>query len=230
MPQNRKGRKSRNGPRRNKNSRNNLNMKQLLQVQRTQERSLPPMVFDVQKILMPRESIAMFERSFTASNVVPSTTTPVAGSIRISMDSLPNYTEFTSLFDAYRILQSTVTFFPVVNMNTTASGVTTSSLLSVIDYDDDTVLGSINEALQYPSLMQSAVGSIVERTFNPCAANAAYGGAFTSYARMPRSTWVDAASTNVRYYGLKWIVDTSANATPLWTITVRVVLQCKNVR
>jgi len=202
-------------------------MQQLTIIERTMERSLPPQVRDVQKILLARERLMMFERSVVLGNVMTSTTGPVYGAVRITLDSLPDYTECTALFDAYRILQATVTFFPSQGM---PPSTTTSSLFTVIDYDDDTNLSSIGGAMEYPSCMQSVAGSIVERTFNPVAANAAYAGTFTSYARMPRTTWVDAGSPGVRYYGLKWAIDTNTTAITLWTISLRVILQCKNVR
>lgn len=201
-------------------------VKILSEIERTQQRSLPPVLRDVQKVIMPRERVMIFERMVMGGTITPNAMAPTFGSNRITLGSLPDYTEFTSLFDAYRIAQMTVTFFPTLSM----SGTTTApTLYTVIDYDDDTAFTAVAPMLEYPSLMQSVAGTVVERTFNPYAANAAYSGTFTGYARMPRSTWVDAASPDVRYYGLKWAVD-AGTAVQTWTIQLRVIVHCKNVR
>lgn len=228
--QNKNKRSNRNNTRNNRNSNNpSSNMSQLVAIQRTQERSLPPQLLDVPKLLVARERLMMFERSYSLGNLSANSTAPTSGTIRFQLDALPNNAEFTALFDAYRILQATVTFFPLVAMNSVASAAVSPSLYTVIDYDDDNTI-AIADALQYPSLMQSVTGSVVERTLNPVAAIASYSGTFTSYARAPRTMFMDAASPSVRYYGLKYVVDTGSNNAALWTITVRVILQCKDVR
>jgi len=214
--------------RRRQTSRNgNAFSRQLLDTQRTQERSLLPQIRDIQKMMLPRERMIMFERSLSAGTITTSASSPVFGSLRFSLDQLPAYAEFTNLFDAYRIIQVTVTFIPTMGM---PNGTTSSSLYTVIDYDDDANLTSLNDALQYPSMQQSLPGSIIERTLSPSAASAAFSGVFTSFARMPKSTWVDATSPGVRYYGLKYAIDTNTTAVTLWTVTVRYVFQVKNVR
>lgn len=196
-------------------------------VERTQQRSLAPIVMDVPKIVMARERLMMFERTITGPIVSASNTVPTFGSFRITLDTLPNYSEFTTLFDAYRILQTTVTFFPTSSMS---SGALNSILYTVIDYDDDNVPTSVAELAQYPSLQTSVPGAIVERTFNPVAAQPAYSGTFSSYARMSRRTFVDANSPGVIYYGLKWGLTTNSVAIQLYSVTLRVIVQCRNVR
>lgn len=229
MTNTRKSRRNgRRGPRRTRNSAPNRQFQRdLVEIERTQQRSLPPQVKDVIKVMLPRERLIMFERTVSAGTISTSSTLDTFGSYRMTLDSLPNYTEFTNLFDAYRIIQMTVCFFPAVTMSAT---VPFPPLYTVIDYDDDTNLTAVTQAFEYPTLQQSVAGSVVERTFNPCAANAAYSGAFTSYARMPRSTWVDVASPGVRYYALKWALPQATTAQTLWNVTIRVVFQCKNVR
>lgn len=223
-------RSNRNRSRNNNQTRNpNSNMNQLVAIQRSQERSLPPQLMDVPKLVVAKERLMMFERSYSLGNISANSTAPTSGSIRFQLDALPNNAEFTALFDAYRILQATVTFFPLSSMNVAAAAAISPCLYTVIDYDDDNTI-TIQDALQYPSLMQSVTGSIVERTLNPVAAIASYSGTFTSYARAPRTMFMDAASPSVRYYGLKYIVDTGSNNSALWTLNVRIILQCKDVR
>lgn len=146
------------------------------------------------------------------------------------LSDMPSYTEFTTLFDRYKICGIKIKFTP---FNTSSATVSTTGPLvggagaiwhSVIDYDDATLPtasdAGIDAIRQYPSYKMKQVlnstGAPMHRYFKPRLAAAVYSGAFTSYANM-RNVWIDAASPSVQYYGLKAIVEaqqpTTATAT-----------------
>jgi len=198
----------------------------LVTVQKSQERSTIPVVMDVPRIMFKREKIVTAQREYFDVSVSPSTSGAIYGAIDIYLTELPNYTEFTALYDQYRIIQATVNFIP-------GAGVTQSTainnLITVVDYNDAVNLGVPVNAVQYPSLMESNPGSFVERTVNPHMATAAYSGAFTSYTNQ-YGVWIDASSPSVQHYGVKYLVDTSPTAvTAAWTVLVQVVFQVRNL-
>ena len=90
-----------------------------------------------------------FRRTFKASNI-SSTTTGVLGGYSFSLDQLPNYTEFTNLFDQYRINKIVVKFIPNHNSSdVSASTQVISNFNSVIDPTDATAPATGAELYEY---------------------------------------------------------------------------------
>jgi hypothetical protein len=161
----------------------------------------------------------------------------------VVLSNLPNYTEFTSLFDAYKISHVKALF--IWDMNSAApvsavGGVQTNfipNLLTVLDNDDATPLASVADYCQYESFKVTRLDRPVTISFVPKVAGAIYaGGAFTGYSRPAVAPWIDAATVNAESYGLKYAVnggmEGGAGTRQLgelsiyWTYT----LQCKDVR
>jgi len=220
-----------------RNNRQQLNRTQLLNKdsqnlaaiadsEKTQERGLKPAIADVVPLRLKSERVYTFERKSSVGSVTPSATLDVFGATNFTLSSLPDSSEFTTLFDQYRIVQVALTFFPLT------TGPYASPLITVIDYDDSTTPTSIVQLLEYPTSEMTQAGSLVTRTFNPRAATAVYSGAFTSFAQTMPGQWMDVASPSVQYYGLKWGMPatTGGTTTPVYTIYARYILQCRNVR
>jgi len=158
----------------------------------------------------------------------PSVTVDASGSISASLNLLNDYTEFTTLFDTYRIIRLDVDFMPVSSV---AQG---SPLFTVIDYDDSTALTGLSAALEYGDVLASSQsGRIHRRTLRPRAALSAYSGSFTSFAQSMHNQWFDVASPGIVFYGLKWIIPAYANNSPVagqYMINVRYTMQFKSER
>jgi len=135
----------------------------------------------------------------------------------------------TGFWDQYKIEAVRVTVAPQQN----AVGLFTNSSVSmvpcycVIDYDDDSALTSATNASAYSNCVVLNPGESVERVFQPRMAVAAYSGTFTGYANMAPE-WIDAASNNVRHYGLKfWVPAATAAQTTLqsWDVTIELFIR-----
>lgn len=143
-------------------------------------------------------------RSLAQTTLTVSTVANVYGSFNFQ---LANANVGTGFFDQYRIEAIRFTLWPQNN----AIGLVTNSTTSlvpvylVIDYDDSTNLGSIAAAESYSNCVVVHPGQSFERVFKPRMALAAYSGAFTSYANVA-DTWIDAASTSVQHYGIKYAI------------------------
>lgn len=137
------------------------------------------------------------------------------------LSDLPNYTEFTNMFDQYRINSVTIKMFSFATSSEAGAAVNpqlsqTSALVhSILDFDDATAPtasdAGIDVLRQFPSYkvrqLVRADGKPAKYTFRPHAAVSAYGtGAFTSYKNVPFG-WVDANSPGVDGYGWKAIVE-----------------------
>lgn len=184
---------------------------------------------------------------FSTGNGGVTITTYYAGSIYFSLDQLPDYTEFTALFDRYKIAGVKVVFrsFNISSLSDVqgqANGQLGGVIHYITDYDDaavptasDVGVQALREHENYrtASIFNSR-GLFLKRYVRPRIALAAYAGAFTSYANV-KPMWIDAASPSVQHYGLKFIVEllaSQANFTQNFNFTVECTyyVMCKDVR
>lgn len=165
-----------------------------------------------------------FKRRYVVANITGSTSgagvrTDAAGAMSFSLNALPNSSEFTSLFDQYKIMKVKLRFIPFGdNVNLPISTMTgTSSLMSpggplitAIDYDDTTAPTSAADLLQYQASRVTPVPKPLSMTIRPKFAAEIYrSGLATGYGA--RSGWLDTANADVPHYGIKyWMNSPSA--------------------
>lgn len=181
---------------------------------------------------MPRHSpVITLIRTVSKGTVIANQFESV-GAMSFTLADLPSYTDFTSLFDQYRIAQVTVRFLPTAApFGPSTSSTSYPSFYTVIDYDDDTNPTSIDNLRQYSTLQVAPNQQYVERVLTPRFATAAYSGAFTSYSLAPVYTFIDSNSPGVRYYGVKWAcspVTTASGSFVLYNIEATYVIQLRN--
>jgi len=173
-------------------------MKELAIMQRSQ--SIKPLAElpDVPRIYF-KDSIYNATLSYAVSYSL-STAAPTFGALQFALSSADNYDSFTSCFDQYRVIQVNV------KLQTGPPSVASSSnfIYTVLDYDDANTMSSASAYLGYKTLKTTPLGTFDERTLTPRVAMSAYQStSFSGYANMGR-VWIDSASPNVNYYGLKW--------------------------
>jgi len=194
-------------------------------LEKTQQKTALPRVPDIIPQYIRRQKPYTFERTYTVGTITPSTTIDQAGAISFTLNSLPDSSEFTNLFDQYRITQAVVKFVPTSQVSTS------SPLLTVLDYDDAVTPTLVTQLYEYSTLYVSESSSYVERALKPQMAVAAYSGAFTSFGSMS-DMWIDVASPNVVYYGVKWfnLAQTGNNTSINWDILATITLQTRYIR
>lgn len=120
---------------------------------------------------------------------------------------LPNASEFTTLFDAYRIDKVKLTF--IYSSNDAVQGTSATNSLPMIgvvkDYDDATALTSVGDYEQYETYKLKRIDKPFSVVLRPRIAMSAYQGAFTGYINTS-AKWIDANSPDVQHYGLKWFI------------------------
>jgi len=202
-------------------------LRQILEQNKRQTLRDAPEVPDVNIRTLKRHRIYPFHRSLDLGIITPSVTVETFNSYTFTLSALPDSSEFTALFDQYRIMQVRVEFTPL--FTDTSATVAYPPIYSAIDYDDaNSVTGlQINE---YDSVMFTPTGTYFERIFNPRIALAAYSGAFTSFAQPKVGTWVDCASPSVVHYGLKTVMPVAGAANQVWSVRAHLMLEFRESR
>lgn len=152
--------------------------------------------------------------------------------IQFRLDELEQYTEFTSLFDSYKIVSCKVkvqsTFF---------SSTQTATPVPFIDYiqdHDDNTMPSLSLMRQKMGVKTKYFGSRSNITMGvrPKCATQVYDGLTTAYAVPgPAGTWLNASHPSVPHYAIKGIVrnvflPATVNTSPLtWDISYGVALK-----
>lgn len=201
----------------------------------TQDKS-PPVRPDINPMMISsRQKVYTFQRSINGG-ILTATNLPTLGAYSFTLGTLPSYTDFTSLFDQYRIIQVQIKFTPLLAANgfgPATTSTTLPTLYTAIDYDDSTTPAAVDDLRQYDTLEVSPYNVYTQRTFQPRAALALYSGVFTSFGQTSPGQWIDAGSPNVQYYGLKYAitpVTVASGAYPIFQVDANIILQCRNTQ
>jgi len=203
------------------------------------------------RVSAPTRTLSLRAHMFKRTDVKQATFNPSLGvqfyannnpaSLSVSgyygLGGLNNYTEFSDLFDQYRIVWikwKLIWNHPNDTMNTSGAQSTGVPILYTIkDTNDGTCYSSLPLMAENETFESYLLTKPVVKSFRPKCAQAVYSGAFTSYAEqgMP---WIDSNSTTVQYYGIKWAIDPNGSninaATGTITVVSQVWVECRDVK
>lgn len=196
----------------------------------TQLRPLPEVRDRIEMPLPPANKVHVFART-CSKGTITATNADTIGAYVFALSDLPGFADF-SLFEQYRIVEVIVKFFPVTTQfGPSTTAVALPSVYTIIDPDDASVPLTIDIMRQYDTLQVVPNQSFFKRVLTPKAALAAYGGSvFTSFAQAPNGMWIDDASPNVQYYGLKWAtssVTVVSGTYVLYNVDATYVVECR---
>lgn len=144
------------------------------------------------------------------TTLTSSTVAAVADSWNFQLTHISNISNYTAAWDAYRIDKVTCIIAPISNIVAAGSTLSWAPLFTVIDYDDDVDLASINAAMEYTSCLTHLYnnGPPVVRHLKPRARIGAIqsGETLQGAAQSTDGQWFDCAYTTIPYYGLKAII------------------------
>lgn len=137
------------------------------------------------------------------------------------LNDVVNYTEFTNLFDAYKITGVKLQFVPVFNSGdpNMANKGAIPTLTYVRDYDDATTPNNESTLLEYGAhhrIYLDRMRSIFIR--NPKIQMAGRDGStgnFTGVVESKKSVWLDCSTPTVNHYGIKWVLPTDSMSTDI---------------
>lgn len=183
--------------------------------------------------IYPFKRFSAYKVTLVGNDTVPG----VLGGTQFSLSDLPNVSEFTSLFDQYRL--TGVAYRWVVNKDPMFSTTGTAAtrlyprICWVHDYDDSNTPSGLNDLYQYPRMKEFYFSEARPQTkwyfIRPAKANVGYEGTTNSWYSPDWKSYVDMASTGVPHYGLKY-------GTEGQFAGINIILQCyyyficKNVR
>lgn len=139
------------------------------------------------------------------------------GGVALYSDTLPSYSEFSALFDQYRIKEVTCRYDWTANIYNNSGATFTPPLLYIAaDYDDssDTNVGQI---LQYPQFMTH---SFIKNGYTPLIIklkprplrDVASVGLLTGYGPMTKAPFLRTADSLIPHYGIKIAADSQGGS------------------
>lgn len=156
-----------------------------------------------------------FKRSWTGTltlDALISNNPYFVGSL-FRLNQLPDYTEFKSLFDNYKIHAIKFTFFrPSIAQSSTEADQQVR-LHTVYDYDDSSAPSTINELMQYDNYKvvtlkeQFMRNGKCTRFFKPRTLKEIYRGVASTGYQPQRSGVIDCQYDDVPHYGMKWALE-----------------------
>lgn len=151
--------------------------------------------------------------------------------ISFRLSDLLDYTEFTNLFDQYRV--NWVEYMFICKQN--GSSPAWPTIFIAEDHDDDAV-PVINEILAKEHTQVLQFGSnrtMLKLRLRPNITRNVYNGVTNGYERAAPGTWVDCAVATVPHYGVKYFIsnyNTTSNPNATISVVVRFNLSFKESR
>lgn len=173
-----------------------------------------------------------FKRTFEYGNV-SSHNVDVHVAWSVSLGQLPNSSEFTNLYDKYKIISAKFQVVPIFNVNSMQTNEQLVPVLYVHDYDDSGPLSSDAEYYQFSNFKQRRAGTVFNIMLYPKVATTVYNTALTSGYATQRPMWLDCDSPNVPHYGLKIKFPTcfgSGDNSVTYRVLATVTFACMNAR
>lgn len=171
-----------------------------------------------------------FKRTF-AGSPVSSSTSPVFGAYTLQFSNLPNNSDFTNLFDMYRINKIVVKWVPNHDASEIGSTKGIPDFHSVLDFTDGNAPTSLNEMYEYQSWRMTRGTRIHTRSFIPSVLIDALEITPNQASAPKFKQWISTAQTDVAFLGVKYAVGaTTASADVSFTPYVTYYYSCKSVK
>lgn len=157
------------------------------------------------------------------------------GSLVFSIGLVPNVSEFSQLYDMYKINGIKLKLVPAQtgsDLNAPATAQYMPDLWTVIDYDDGNT-PTKNDLLQYPGLKVTRGNQVHSRYFKPAVSAEIYRSAVTTSYAPKWKQWLDFAVTDVPHYGIKYFAHAASSAAglpPAWRCYATFYFSCRGVR
>lgn len=158
---------------------------------------------------------------------------PFLSGAAFSLSSLVNVSDFSNLFDQYRITYIVVKYWLKIDPSAqAAASASYPRFFWYRDYDDSTSPSSLDEmrengkckcVVMYPNRP-------VTIAFKPNLLNTLFNSGITSTYQPVWNTWVDMTNTGTTYYGYKYGIDDLTNTNYRVTSETTMYFQCRQSR
>jgi len=201
-------------------------------VMRAQPAEWDPAIRDPMPMSRPGVQTCTVRRTYSLATMSANTGDTVLA-FYFCLSNMPNYTDFTNLFDMYRLLEAVVTFTPFAtgSASSTVSSAFPGLIGTWIDTDDASLPANMAEGQQTETFQRNVATVPFIRVVKPRSAVATYSGTFTSYGT-EYGRWMNTASPSVQYYGLKTVItgSTFATSTKIYDVEATVTMQFRGAK
>lgn len=139
------------------------------------------------------------------------------------LNEVPNYTEFTNLYDQYKLCAAAVKFIPlqtVSQISPTGVGNFNIRFATVIDYDSSGAFATFDDAREFSTCKVKACTQYHTRYIKPRIRSANENDSNTIVASGTRKMWLSTTVTNIPHYGLRYVFE--AIPTPSYVMQYKV--------
>lgn len=147
---------------------------------------------------------------------------PALYGFQFALNSLPSFTDFTNLFDMYRIVKIEIDWIPEYTELTDAALVSNAVNVrfnSAVDISDSAAPSSVTAILGYQQLSSTGITKPHKRVFTPC---------FLMSGLIPCQCWIPTSNPVERHYGIKVAIEPTGVAMNFKS-RVRLFVECANV-
>lgn len=170
--------------------------------------------------------------AYSTSYVQGSSVAPTTGALVFFLNGVPNASEFTALYDQYKIKRVKVQFIPKNLPGELGSAIATSpqQFWTYPDFDDPTPPSVLSTVLQRQAVVRTRSTSHHTRVLKPRIAKPIYQDGITN-AYGPGTSWIDCSNPAVPHYGLKYYLDGAMNVSSItaYDLQITYYLSFRNV-
>lgn len=181
-----------------------------------------------------RQPVHMFKRAQFASSVITVTGGVDAyAAASFELQNIPSASEFTALYDQYKITGIKYQLMPRGNTAEVGSSAVQGNqcrIFSVLDYDDSVAPTSIAQLTQYQNLKVTNSTQTHTRYFKPRFNLDILSGSVGLTGNAPTTGWIDVTNADVKHRGLKLAIQAPPAGTYVYDLLVTYYLMFKNVR
>lgn len=185
----------------------------------------------------PRYNSYFFKRKLLKGTIQLSNLAETFGSYVFKLSDLPNYTEFTNLFDRYRILKVGVIFIPNWTSNDsnpiTTINTINPSIYTAIDYTEDGTPLALTELYEDSHCKITRGSKIHKRYFSPAVLASSFETVTTTAYTPKWKQWITTDDPATPHYALKWAMDkiaTGSGQNFYVKVFMTYYIQCKDLK
>lgn len=174
------------------------------------------------------QKLYLFKRFCDYGELTVSSLTGGSFAYNFSLNDLPNYTEFTSLYDMYKLNAVKITFIPQQTESISLGSINNANnvrFFSAIDYNDSSAPASANELREYQTCKVTSVFKQHKRYI--------YKPKILDSVSSSRTAWIATASPSTNHYGLKvWVdpIDSTTTTSMTYQVEAKLYLSFKQVK
>lgn len=163
-----------------------------------------------------RQKIHYFKRHVDLGLITLSTAGITSQGFSFQLDEVPNYTEFTALYDQYKLSAVSISFIPMqtytLNNTTAVANNFNVRYATVVDYDSSGAFGTFNDAREFTTVKITTITQQQTRYIKPRIKSANENDSSTIVASGNIRSWLNTSIGNIPHYGLRYVFEQFPNA------------------